>query len=439
MAIAGGVNVITNPNLHQNLAAASFLNPNGSSRAFDASAGGYCRGEGAGIVVLKPLSKAIESGDSILAVIAGSAVNQSSNCSPITVPDSRSQSALYHRALSSARINPKDVQYVEAHGTGTQVGDPIEYESVKLALTSDRTETLALGSVKDNIGHAEAASGAAGIVKLILMMRRKKIPKQANFVTLNPRIKPSDRIEVPTNTHSWDTSRPVALLNNYGASGNNGALVLRGDESTPSPIPDLSSYPIVVAAKSAASLKAYASELKRFVKKFDIPLGQLSYALARRQNPSFGHRVAFKAQRTADVIQGLESTSNDTNLSSSPLPTRPIVLMFGGQTGRTVTLSKDLYTSNPVLRQQLVSLIFLLFANFGLRRTMPHPGSISILTDLLRMSVQVYAKNLAFRAYWISSSLVNRLKMSFSFIARFYRCKYLALKHGSHVDCASTR
>lgn len=117
MALAGGVNVITSPNLHQNLAAASFLNPNGSSRAFDASAGGYCRGEGAGILVLKPLSKAVAAGDNIVGVISGSAVNQGSNYTSITVPDSRSQSALYRHALSLAQIDPAEVTYVEAHGT----------------------------------------------------------------------------------------------------------------------------------------------------------------------------------------------------------------------------------------------------------------------------------------------------------------------------------
>jgi acyl transferase domain-containing protein len=118
MALAGGVNVITSPNLYQNLSAASFLSPTGSSKAFDASANGYCRGEGAGILVLKPLSRAITDGDFIVGAVAGSAVNQGSNCSPITVPDSDSQSALYGQALSLGGIEPKDVTYVEAHGTG---------------------------------------------------------------------------------------------------------------------------------------------------------------------------------------------------------------------------------------------------------------------------------------------------------------------------------
>lgn len=118
MALAGGVNVITSPSLHQNLAAASFLNLNGSSRAFDDKARGYCRGEGAGIIVLKRLSQALVDGDQVLGVIAASAVKQGSNCCPITVPHSQSQSTLYKQVLATARIKPEDVTYVEAHGTG---------------------------------------------------------------------------------------------------------------------------------------------------------------------------------------------------------------------------------------------------------------------------------------------------------------------------------
>ena len=118
MAIAGGVNVMTSPALFQNLAAASFLSPTGPSRAFDANANGYCRGEGAGLVVLKPLESAIADGDPVLGVIVGSAVNQGSNCTPITVPVSESQEALYRRALFASGMDPTEVSYVEAHGTG---------------------------------------------------------------------------------------------------------------------------------------------------------------------------------------------------------------------------------------------------------------------------------------------------------------------------------
>jgi acyl transferase domain-containing protein len=116
--VAGGVNILTNPRVYQNLAAASFLSPTGACKPFDAAADGYCRGEGAGIVVLRPLKDAIDNGDPILAVIAGSAVNQGSNKSPITVPDSDSQRMLYEKALSLSGVAAEEVTYVEAHGTG---------------------------------------------------------------------------------------------------------------------------------------------------------------------------------------------------------------------------------------------------------------------------------------------------------------------------------
>ena len=118
MAIAGGVNVMTSPALFQNLAAASFLSPTGASKAFDANANGYCRGEGVGLVVLKPLGRAIADGDFVLGVIAGSAVNQGSNQTPITVPVSKSQSSLYRQALFASGASATEVSYVEAHGTG---------------------------------------------------------------------------------------------------------------------------------------------------------------------------------------------------------------------------------------------------------------------------------------------------------------------------------
>lgn len=118
MAVAGGVNVITSPGLFQNLAAAKFLSPTGASKAFDANADGYCRGEGIGLVVLKPLSDAVAENDNILGVISGSAINQGANCTPITVPDQASQVSVYQKALSIAGTNALDVSYVEAHGTG---------------------------------------------------------------------------------------------------------------------------------------------------------------------------------------------------------------------------------------------------------------------------------------------------------------------------------
>ena len=171
-ALAEGANVITSFNLHQNLAAASFLSPTGATKALDAGADGYCRGEGVGLIDLKRLSDAIAEGDNVLGVIAGSAVNQNSNESSITMPHSPSQVKLYKKAAALAEIKTRDVSFVEAHETKTPVGDPIEYESIKDAFGGpQRDSTLYLGSVKANMGHCEAASGIAALIKFILMLQ----------------------------------------------------------------------------------------------------------------------------------------------------------------------------------------------------------------------------------------------------------------------------
>ncbi|KAI9933738.1 hypothetical protein MW887_004810 [Aspergillus wentii] len=227
VAIAGGVNTITRPTMSQNLKAASFLSPTGPSKAFDADADGYSRAEGAGAVVLRPLRDAVKNGDFILAVIRGSSVNQGSNSSPITVPDSNSQVSLYRKTLSESLIDPEDVTYVEAHGTGTQVGDPIEFDSIRKVFGGQgRPSQVFVGSIKDNIGHAEAASGVAGLLKTILMIQHRTIPKLASFKLLNPKIPPlgSDQVVIPTQTQGWESATRTALINNYGAAGSNVAI-----------------------------------------------------------------------------------------------------------------------------------------------------------------------------------------------------------------------
>ncbi|KAI0180672.1 hypothetical protein GGR52DRAFT_583146 [Hypoxylon sp. FL1284] len=359
MALAGGVNIITSPTLYQNLAAASFLSPSGSSKAFDASADGYCRGEGAGIVVLKRLSEAIADGDLVLGVIAGTAVNQGSNCSPITIPHSDSQAKLYQQALSHASVDAKDVTYVEAHGTGTPVGDPIEYKSIRMAFAGEsRPGKLFLGSVKDNVGHTEGASGVAGLIKCLLMLEHGVIPKQANFVKLNPKINESEQIIIPQTAHPWSGHR-VALVNNYGAAGSNAALVLREyvpvshghstDELEPS-----KPYPLLVAAKSQENLASYISALRDWLVTYKGSFENAMFNIARRQNPSFHHRLALEARSTSDILSELETRSLTISEVKKPSDMElPIVMCFGGQNGQTVSISKQVYDSSKSLRDYL--------------------------------------------------------------------------------------
>ncbi|KAI0912704.1 hypothetical protein F4823DRAFT_633075 [Ustulina deusta] len=237
-AVAGG-----------NLSTAHFLSPSGATKPFDAEADGYCRGEGVGLVVLKRLSEALKDGDNVLGVIAGSAVNQNANCVSIT------------RVVSQAGINPQEITFVEAHGTGTPVGDPIEMESIR---------ELFVSSVKGNIGHLEAASGVAALIKAILQMEYRTACVQASFKKLNPRI-PSleaDHMRIPTTNSALPLHPLSACVNNYGAAGSNATLILlespkkrfqQRKSSWQNKPASLAKLPIQIAAASAASLKSSSS------------------------------------------------------------------------------------------------------------------------------------------------------------------------------------
>ncbi|KAJ5388986.1 Acyl transferase/acyl hydrolase/lysophospholipase [Penicillium cataractarum] len=368
IAVAGGVNVMTSPRVTQNLAAASFLSPTGSSKAFDRDADGYCRGEGAGLVVLRPLADALRNGDPILAVISGSAVNQGANCSPITVPHSESQISLYQKAMAAAGVCPENVTYVEAHGTGTQVGDPIEFDSLRRTFSLPaRTQKLYIGSIKDNIGHTETASGVAGLLKTIMMMQNGQIPKQANFSQLNPSIPPfgNELIDIPRQLTEWPSavsSKAVAMVTNYGAAGSNAAIVIeQRAESFSSPHQTSlhpSEVPVILAANSADSLRSYCETLISYLRhgqKHDCV--DLAYNLAIKQSRDLEYTNAFTVP-SSDVtalLAKLGSLSQESRVTKRQNSSRlPVILCFGGQNGDAAHISEELFNRCELLQYHLM-------------------------------------------------------------------------------------
>lgn len=260
---------------------------------------------------------------------------------------------------------------------GTMVGDPIEYRSVQSLFGGpDRQGNLFLGSVKDNIGHCEAASGVAGVIKTLLMMRYGQIPKQANFERLNPKIEvhgDEDKIVIPTKSMPWKSIRRAALVNNYGAAGSNAALILRQYSTIP-PISDFRTdtadgqvtamkvYPIVLSANSMASLQSNAASLLAYLGHTELDPSQdsewldtVAHNIAWRQNCTFGFRAAFEVSSKEDLITALNRVTIDTSIVSTPTESAPIVFCFGGQTGLEVSVSEDLYNNTPAFKYHLVS------------------------------------------------------------------------------------
>lgn len=189
-AMAGGVNVLIRPEPFIGFSRLAMLSPDGRCKAFDAGANGFVRAEGAGMVVLKTLSRALDDEDDIYAVILGTASNQDGRTSSLTVPSEEAQEELVKEACRQAGVAPEQIQYVEAHGTGTLVGDPIEARALGRALGENRPEGryCAIGSVKTNIGHLEPAAGIAGLIKVALSLKRGRIPPNLHFLEPNPSI-----------------------------------------------------------------------------------------------------------------------------------------------------------------------------------------------------------------------------------------------------------
>src|SRR5690242_18839919 len=181
VALAGGVTVMISPGGFIGFSQAAMLSPEGRCAAFDASASGFVRGEGAGMVLLKRLSRAIADGDPIQAVILGTSINQDGHTNGISLPSPEAQTRLVQDACRDAGIAPEDVAFVEAHGTGTAVGDPIEAPALAEALCETRSTPLPIGSIKSNLGHLETAAGVAGLLKAMLVLKYGKIPPSLHF------------------------------------------------------------------------------------------------------------------------------------------------------------------------------------------------------------------------------------------------------------------
>ncbi|KAK0645193.1 Non-reducing polyketide synthase andM [Lasiodiplodia hormozganensis] len=417
MALAGGVNVMASPRSHQDLGGAAFLSASGGQcRPFDAAADGYCRSEGGGFVLLKRLSAAVADGDRVLGVLAASAVNTNKGSSAITVPSAASQSALYRRVLATAGMHPLHVSYVEAHGTGTQRGDPVECESIRAVFGAPRRASslppLRLASVKGNIGHSEAASGVAALVKVLLMLQHRQIPPQASFAVPNPALSlDSAAMEIPQQLQPWHEAFRAACVNNYGASGSNAAMVVcqppPAQPVTASLPAGVLKYPFLIAAHSADSLRRQCRALADFVEAQHAAdgaslLASIAFHLAQRQNPRLRHRRTFAAQSIEELKACLDSP-DDAALQAPDSP-KPVVLLFAGQTGHRVRLSEEAWRSSLLLQHHLARCDRALQAA-GLHSLFPRIFGTEPIEDLADVHCMLFALQYASARSWLDAGL----------------------------------
>ncbi|MGW0854215.1 type I polyketide synthase [Streptomyces sp. NPDC002690] len=368
-AVVGGINLILSPRLALAHAKGLPLAPDGRCKTFDATANGYARGEGVGVLVLKRLSDAEADGDRIWAVIRGSAVNQDGLTNGLTAPNGRAQRAVITQALRNARIEPSQVTLLEAHGTGTVLGDPIEVEALSAVYgdTSAGAAPCSLGSVKTNIGHLEAGAGMAGLIRAALSIHHRAIAPHLHLSTLNPHIDlDGTRLSIPTSLRSWDVpdDQRHAAISSFGAGGTNAHVVL-GPAPADTGAPDSDSaaeegpwlLPVSTATANALvpMARAYRDHLLSAEGQRHSFAETVHTATVRRSLHE--HRLAVvagshveAADRLTRWLDGEEPAGVVTGRASNSIADRT-VFVFPGQGSQRAGMGRELLRTCPAFRE----------------------------------------------------------------------------------------
>ena len=450
LALAGGVQTALSPSVAKFMADYGMLSKTGRCRTFDAAADGFVRGEGCGMVVLKRLRDAEEDGDRIWGVIRGSAVNQNGASAALTVPNGIAQEQLLQEALSRAGLAPADVDYVEAHGTGSQLGDPIEVRAVAAVYGTgrDADRPLVLGTAKTNIGHLEAAAGIAGLIKVMLAMKRGIIPRHLHFENPNPHLDWSELpVRVASEAMDWPISAdrpPCAGVSAFAISGTNAHLIAEGYSGRGSvrasdegrPVPEGRPQPVsvelpdsVAESPAAQELRPRQTRLLPLSGKSDTALRELARSYASWLNEHtadlpatisaaepllsdmawtasagrshFPCRAGVLFDSSASLRDGLQAVAESNGDPGPPTATR-VVFAFAGEGTQWAGVGAELYECEPVARAVLDRCDEVLQADRGASLLEALFGNSGDLGDPAWTQPGAFALECALTALWAS-------------------------------------
>ncbi len=376
VVLVGGISVFNTPTVFIQMSQLGMLSPTGKCQTFDQDADGYVRGEGAGIILLKPLAKAIEDQDHIYAVIKGSAVNHGGKSRTLSSPSIYAQAQVVRAAYTNANVPPNTVSYIEVHGTGTPLGDPIEINALKRGfrqlyqqykLPESAKHYCGLGTVKTNIGHSEGAAGIAGLIKVLLAMKHKKLPKLLNFKQLNPRIElenspfyivDENQEWQPLKTESEAIIPRRAGVSSFGVGGVNAHVVLEE-----APQPEIQRAEIErheqILTLSAKNEKALAELIKKYQSYLqsnqETSIADICFT-ANTGRTHFEKRCFFVAESNFELQKQLQTfiQINQTNGQKTGKGEKPkIAFLFTGETSDFVNIGWQLYQTQPTFRKIL--------------------------------------------------------------------------------------
>ena len=389
LALAGGVNIMAGPGLTVVLDAAGATSPDGRSKSFDATADGYGRGEGVGVVVLKLLADAQRDGDRILAVLRATAVSQDGRTDGIMAPNADAQEQVARLALRQAGIEADTVDYIEAHGTGTRKGDPIEVGALSRVYGADRGErgSALIGTVKPNIGHLEAGAGIAGLIKAVLAVRTGLVPPTPNVTELNPDIPWAETgLRVATELTPWpqaDGPRRAAV-SSFGYGGTVAhAVIEQAPAAAPAAAAEPSARPgvLLLSGATEAALRANAGRLAAWLAGpgAGTPAADLAHTLASRRS-HLTHRAAVAAADSAGVLDALAKLAEGTPdpgyvLGSAPVAARrPAVWVFSGHGSQWLGMGREMLAGDPAFAAALAEIdeVFVEEIGFSPRAVIEH-------------------------------------------------------------------
>ncbi|MGD7154321.1 non-ribosomal peptide synthase/polyketide synthase, partial [Ralstonia pseudosolanacearum] len=357
LALAGGVNLVLSTLSSEPFARAGMLSPDGRCKAFDASANGYVRGEGCGVVVLKRLSDALRDGDPVRAVILGSAVMQDGRGNGLIAPNGSAQAAVVRQALARARLRPEQIGYIEAHGTGTALGDPIELNALKSVFAhAPEAGRCAVGSVKTNIGHLEAAAGVASLIKVVLALEHETLPANLHYREPNPHCAlDGSALSIVSRSQPWpgNAGRRHAGISSFGFGGTLAHMIVA--QAPPAATAHGAQWPwhlLSLSAKTAPALEAMTEAVAGQLR--DLPDGALADAAYTHQagRSAFAWRRMLVARDREDAAEALRARDPRRVFTAQVRPAvpAPVVFMFPGQGAQQVGMARELYQEIAAFR-----------------------------------------------------------------------------------------
>jgi acyl transferase domain-containing protein/acyl carrier protein len=451
VALAGGANLILTDEITQSLQGAGALSPDGRCKTFSDAANGYVRGEGVGVIVLKRIDRALADGDSIYAVIRGSAVNNDGRSNGLMAPSGRAQEDVLRTAYRQARVKPAEVDYVEAHGTGTQLGDPIEARALGAVIGAKHPadRPLRIGSVKTNIGHLEAAAGTAGLIKVALSLAHRSIPASLHCAQVSPLIPFDDlHMRVQTATKPWpETGHPArAGVSSFGFGGTNAHVVLEEAPRSPShqnddDVEEEELHIVPISAHSPAALRHNVDALRAWLAVKPKQLRDVAYTASVRRS-HHKYRMVFATRSLEDLQSQLAEVREPTNaraFTSSPR----VVFVFPGQGSQWPRMGKETMRREPVFRSALGECdeAFRCYTDWSLLAELARPESQSRLHRVDIVQPAIFALQVALARLWRSWGIEPSVVVGHSMgeIAAAHVAGALDLDDAARVICERSR